>query len=86
MLNFNYTTVKMTTENEQLQLMSLLSSVLSGIVTDLENKDIESLKDKLEDDSFDPRAINLQIALPDRFRELGYESLSEVFVAICGEE
>lgn len=76
----------MAPDKEQLQLMSLLSSVLSGIVTDLENKDIESLKDKLEDDSFDPHNIDLQIALPDRFRELGYESLSEVFCAICGEE
>ena len=75
----------MVTEKEKMQLISLLSYMFRDIVKDLENKDIESFKNKLEDNTSDFYKVDLRIALPDGFRKLGYASLSEIFCAICDE-
>lgn len=76
----------MITEEEKIQLISLLSYTFRDIVKDLENKDIESFKNKLEDDSPVYFKADLRIAVPDEFRNMGYESFSEIFCAICDEE
>lgn len=75
----------MVTEKEKIQLISLLSYMFRDIVKDLENKDIESFKKKLEDHTSDFHKVDLHIALPSGFKKLGYESFSQIFCAICDE-
>lgn len=76
----------MSTEEERMQLISLVSQLLRDLAKDIENQDMEALYRKLEDNSTDYNKIDLHIAVSDELQNLGYMSLSEVFHDICREE
>lgn len=76
----------MIAEEERLQLISLASRLLREIAKDIENQDMEALYRKLEDWSTDPHILDLHIAVSKELRNLGYDSLGEVFRDICRED
>lgn len=76
----------MITEEERIQLISLVSQLLRDLANDIENQDMEALYRKLEDHATDYNNIDLHIAISDKLKNLGYYSLSEVFRDICREE
>lgn len=75
----------MITEEERMQLISLVSQLLRDLANDIENQDMEALYRKLEDHATDYNNIDLHIAISGELRDLGYMSLSEVFRDICNE-
>lgn len=76
----------MITEEERMQLISLVSQLLRDLANDIENQDMEALYNKLEDHATDYNKVDLHIAISDELKNLGYYSLSEVFRDICREE
>lgn len=75
----------MITEEERMQLISLVSQLLRDLAKDIENQDMEALYRKLEDHTTDSNQLNLHIAISNELKNLGYMSLSEVFRDICRE-
>ena len=75
----------MITEEERIQLISLVAQLLRDLANDIENQDMEALYRKLEDHSTDYNKIDLHIAVSSELKNLGYMSLSEVFRDICNE-
>lgn len=75
----------MITEEERMQLISLVSQLFRDLAKDIENQDMEALYNKLEDHSTDYNKIDLHIAISEELQNLGYMSLSEVFRDICNE-
>lgn len=75
----------MITEEERMQLISLVVQLLRDLAKDIENQGMEALYRKLEDHATDYNKVDLHIAISDELRDLGYMSLSEVFRDICNE-
>lgn len=75
----------MITEEERMQLISLVSQLLRDLAKDIENQDMEVLYRKLEDHATDSNQLDLHIAVSSELKNLGYLSLSEAFRDICNE-